>query len=490
MSRRSVSKRGVLAGIGGIVLAATGGGIISAPAFGSAVTSTPGSFKEVSFLGYRTWIPASWNVIDLGSAPNACVRFDRHAVYLGTPGSAETCPAHLIAAKTESLLIEPLSARGAASAAVADPVAHEYVVIDRAAGVKITAAYGANQALIKTILADASRSPLSPGMRPKGGAMAAPVGASAPPVLASAPPVLASPPPVLASPPPVLASPPPVLASAPPVLASAPPAQASAPPAQASAPPSGVSAFPLPPVVATVPPSATNGSGQGFDACTAPSQATMNAWLSRSPYRAVGVYVGGADRACAQPNLTPAWVSQQVAAGWHLIPLYVGPQAEYRELTVPVSQGTNAAYDAASQARSLGLGPGTLVYYDMEAYPAKQAEAALTFLAAWTNELHRQGYESGVYSSSASGVTDLAAHYTTYAMPDVIFDGLWNGAANTSDPAIPPGDWAYHQRVHQYSGGVNQRYGGYTLNIDRDYLDVTLLPTGAIRAAAFGLLIR
>ncbi len=45
-------------------------------------------------------------------------------------------------------------------------------------------------------------------------------------------------------------------------------------------------------------------------------------------------------------------------------------------------------------------------------------------------------------------------------MPDVIWDALWNGAANTADSAIPAADWADNQRAHQYNGGVSQTYGG------------------------------
>ena len=41
----------------------------------------------------------------------------------------------------------------------------------------------------------------------------------------------------------------------------------------------------------------------------------------------VGVYIGGLNRACSQPNLTASWVREQVAAGWHLIPTYVGLQS-------------------------------------------------------------------------------------------------------------------------------------------------------------------
>src|SRR4029077_241793 len=42
-------------------------------------------------------------------------------------------------------------------------------------------------------------------------------------------------------------------------------------------------------------------TGGGFDTCSAPSARAMNAWEG-SPYRAIGVYIGGANSACAQPN--------------------------------------------------------------------------------------------------------------------------------------------------------------------------------------------
>src|SRR5512138_1304293 len=47
-------------------------------------------------------------------------------------------------------------------------------------------------------------------------------------------------------------------------------------------------------------------SGSGFDACTAPSETTMKSWLN-SPYRAIGIYIGGVNRGCAQANLTTSW---------------------------------------------------------------------------------------------------------------------------------------------------------------------------------------
>ena len=127
-----------------------------------------------------------------------------------------------------------------------------------------------------------------------------------------------------------------------------------------------------------------------------------------------------------------------------------------------------------SQAKRLGLGPGTSLYYDMEGYKPRQAGRVLQFLSAWTTTLHTQGYSSGVYSSSSSGVTDLAHQYGTgkYAMPDVIFDALWNGQPNTYDPVLRHGKWSHHRRVRQYNGNVTQTHGGTTMQIDQDYLDV------------------
>jgi hypothetical protein len=81
-----------------------------------------------------------------------------------------------------------------------------------------------------------------------------------------------------------------------------------------------------------------------------------------------------------------------------------------------------------------------------------------------------------VYSSSSSGIADLAGQYGrgVYTMPDVIYDALWNGQANTFDSVFGPGQWANHHRLHQYRGNVTQTYGGITLNIDQDFMNVQL----------------
>ncbi len=232
-------------------------------------------------------------------------------------------------------------------------------------------------------------------------------------------------------------------------------------------------------------------TGLGFDVCSTPSLSQMQAW-SASPYRSIGVYIGGANSACSQPNLSAAWISQQAVNGWHLIPTYVGLQAPGACGCASISsnkataQGTAAAADAIAQAQALGLGPGTPIYDDMEAYSHTSANTAivLKFLAAWTAGLHAAGYQSGVYSSSNSGITDLASQYgTAYVEPDDLWIANWNGTESTADPNVPGAEWANHQRVHQYKGGHNETYGHVTLNIDNNYVDAATA-AGAVTPAA------
>ena len=99
-------------------------------------------------------------------------------------------------------------------------------------------------------------------------------------------------------------------------------------------------------------------TGYGFDACSAPAVATMQAWTA-SPYRALGIYIGGANRALRQrePDARPGSRASQ-ALGFSFLPLYVGLQApcvaqKSLALISPASaqtQGVAAANDAASRA--------------------------------------------------------------------------------------------------------------------------------------------
>jgi hypothetical protein len=332
----------------------------------AAVLPAGADAKTIHFRGETIAAPGGWPVIRLAERPRACVRLDRKAVYLGSPGPAQRCPANAIG-RRRAILVDPGAPARAARAR-----------------------------------AEASR------VRP----------------------------------------------------------------ARISA--------------------ASGYTGLGFDACAAPSRRTMSAW-GASPYRAIGVYIGGGNRGCSQPNLTASWVSAQIGAGWSLIPIYVGLQAPTSSCgscakLSPGSaslQGAVAAGDAAGDARLVGIGPGSPIYFDMESYArtASASSATLAFLAAWTNRLHALGYDSGVYSSSASGIADLVSRLgTLYPQPDDIWFANWNGRANALDPYVPASAWTDQQRIHQYRGGHNETWGGATINIDNNYVEGATAGSGGASA--------
>ena len=234
--------------------------------------------------------------------------------------------------------------------------------------------------------------------------------------------------------------------------------------------------------------------GEGFDACAAPSNATMDAWLA-SPYRAVGIYFGGVNRACQQPNLTADWVTHQQTNGWHLLPIYLGLQApcttsnkRYRiDPAQAAAQGVANAEDAVASAQAIGLPRDSTLIFDMEAYATNNTScrtAVLSFISAFNSRVHDYGYFSGFYSSMSSGVADQVSVYTstTRVPPDYLDFARWNGQATVVDDTgtVPTSYWSPHRRIHQYRGGHDETWGGVTINIDNDYVDVAPLPTTAV----------
>jgi Domain of unknown function (DUF1906) len=227
---------------------------------------------------------------------------------------------------------------------------------------------------------------------------------------------------------------------------------------------------------------------KGFDACAAPTTTTMSKWKV-SPYTSVGVYIGGANRGCAQPNLTRTWVSTVVTQGWKLIPIWVGPQASCTTLSsttkLPTdpnqanAQGSAQAAAAANAADALSLGFLSPIYYDMEAYPrgGDCSASVQSFTNGWIYTLHTRGYVAGFYSSLCSGILDQAATYGSpyYYTLDALWIAAWNNTANIfgfgSPCALSDSLWADHQRLHQYKGGHNETYGTVTINVDTNAVD-------------------
>jgi hypothetical protein len=250
-----------------------------------------------------------------------------------------------------------------------------------------------------------------------------------------------------------------------------------------------------------------NFTGYGFDQCLAPTQEKMDAWREYSPFSAVGIYISGKSRACrSQPNLTKTWVATQLARQWRLLPITLGPQAScqprfprYKD-DVKINpdpaddylkarrQGWAEARYAVDAAQALGITAGSTLWYDLEGFDLANTrcrESALRFLHSWTRRLHALDYVSGVYSSAGSGIKMLDNARINrpgqFVLPDMIWIARWDGAANTSTTYISDKGWNPGRRVKQYQGGHDETWGGVTINIDRNFLNVG---TGSQRRAA------
>lgn len=402
-------------------------GTFAAPAPALA-DSSPENRQSVTYHGYRIEVPAEWQVVDLAENPRACLRFDRPAVYLGEPAEQSDCPAGVVG-RSAGIVVEPITARsagqttaatartqrGRATAPSATSTDGTIRIAVEDAGALVTAAHTPEtETLVRDVLASAE---LTRG-------------------------------------------------------------------AERTALPSTAQRADVTPSAAAGPQPGTY-LGKGFDACAAPSQAAMDAWQASSPYSAVGVYISGSFRGCAQPNLTASWVTSQTGNGWRLFPIDVGRQAPCTSYSLKMStdpataksQGVTAAAGAITAAAGLGIPAGSAIYSDIEAYTSTAAckASVLSYLSGWTERLHSSGYLSGFYSSAASGIRDAAAEYGNgaYTRVDHLFYAWWNGAADTDTGSyVPSSSWSSHQRIHQYAGEVTESYGGYSINIDRDYLDV------------------
>jgi hypothetical protein len=432
----------------------------TAPQTGVSQDSSKLPPRLVHYHGYQVKVPGSWPVYDLAADPTRCVLFNVHAVYLGTPGNAQNCPAHAYG-RTEALLIQSASSASVPSSAYVLPgtsaalprhtalpaataaaaaVSQMIQIEAPGPGVLVTATYGTDEAQIRTILASATtttQAPMATGWTV-------------------------------------------VTTNAKAATAKAVTTEAVTPEAVTANTAAGK---PEAQTAAVLQLSGMIGSGLGFDTCTVPSASTMTAWLA-SPYRLVATYLGGVNWACSYGNFTASWVSRVAAEGWRFMPLWVGRQAPCSngfglasiDPSRAAAQGRAEASSAVAAARAFRFGRGTPIYFDMEGYNTANHSCSITvlsFLTGWTQGLHAAGYVSGVYSSAASGIRDLVSldGIRSFVRPDEIWIARWNGQPVLTDPNVPNSFWANHQRLHQYSGSHTEKWGGGAVEIDTDAAD-------------------
>ena len=180
-----------------------------------------------------------------------------------------------------------------------------------------------------------------------------------------------------------------------------------------------------------------NFAGNGFDACTAPPQSTMDAW--RPTYQGIGIYISGGLRACAQPNLTADWVATNASKGWQFLLIDVGYQAPCTTSQEP---------DVVGRLNRLGPGPqccdqrgrrgaGARVrpaQRDLHRPRALHVDRGVQGRGAVVSEWLDPGVEfarlrRGRLRQRCAGGQDLVSGYTStaYTRPDNIWMAQWNG---------------------------------------------------------------
>jgi hypothetical protein len=181
--------------------------------------------------------------------------------------------------------------------------------------------------------------------------------------------------------------------------------------------------------------------------------------------------------------------------GWKVLPLWVGPQSACwggggstfsNTPSTAYSQGRNEEASAYTTLVSWGWNmSGTPIAYDLEAYNTGNSScvaAAKNFIGGWDYQAHvGVAQKAGVYGSSCA--SDLLAYASSSTVPDFIDGADWNGNKSTGDLAcIPSTDWVHSQRVKQYTGGHNETWNGYTVNVDDDCFNAPTYPSGGYAA--------
>ena len=242
-------------------------------------------------------------------------------------------------------------------------------------------------------------------------------------------------------------------------------------------------AEPTTPITYNAGTTATRFTGPAFDTCTAPTLAQMTAWKA-SPYKAIGIYIGGVNRSCAQPQLTPSWVTAVTAMGWRLVPIYLGLQAPCgtRRFKMSTSSSNREAVrdanDAVAKAKALGHSAGQCDLQRHGALRQHQHQSAIP-PSCTTCPRGRSNYTcSGTCPACTDTRTPVRRTWpplttpSSYARPDALWIARWDlNSSLTGWPTVPNTFWAVGQRGKQYQGDHNETYGGVTLNIDNDRFD-------------------
>ena len=241
-----------------------------------------------------------------------------------------------------------------------------------------------------------------------------------------------------------------------------------------------------------------------FDECSRRSASTMYTWLTTTPYRAVGFYIGGA-HSCDQADAN--WISTVGGYGWKLLPLWVGPQAASEGYSSPIGSTGNPEAEGIAEGNAawqrycvtLSLSCPTIIYYDLEGvYSRADASDVIPFIKGWVEGLHAHSQQAGVYSNNPDFV-DITPTLLQGGVPDAIWPVYYFSSNQQCGstcqtvlniPHVDNANWANNQRIRQTGQTITAAlcFPGYscianpdtTHGIDEDWTDG---PTATVSGA-------
>jgi hypothetical protein len=261
----------------------------------------------------------------------------------------------------------------------------------------------------------------------------------------------------------------------------------------------------------------------GFDISCVPDEPTMKAWSKgASPYKVIGVYLGGCNVSCVPPaalggqnkcdtgwyagtksvntNLSSQWIADVVGYGWDLIPIWVGPQApciSAKDWLIQASADGKSQADAAiAQAAKLSIANG-IIYYDMEGYDEDGGNcsgAVKAFLSSWNAEMKANNFRTGIYGSLEDYVPGPKNSGADFLNVSPLSDAAWIASYSTPPNstvlglgALPDNDWSNNQRIHQWGQDQDKEtWGGKSIpsGIDWDTVDAPVIGVSQIQPQA------
>jgi hypothetical protein len=388
--------------------------VAGAMTFSTSASAQSATTRVLSYDGAQVTVPASWPVYNLADDPTQCVRFDRHAVYLGHPGANQNCPAHLVG-RTTALLVEPYDAKAQVVPVGVDNGATQAVTSNGKA--LVTASYGSGgpqsaAALLKPI----PTTSVAPKQKVAATSSTTAAGTATPAVVT---------------------------------------------PDALTGAGYGFDTCAAP----------STDDMQAWSTSTAlyrsigiyvggVNRSCPDGNLSATWVKTVRSY---------GYSFMPLYVGRQAPCAGFNASISTNP-------TLATTNGHDAAVDAIKDMQKFGFGAHSVVYLDMEAYDSTDAtcsRSVLRFIDEWVHRLHLSGYVAGVYIHTANTVDLIKAHSTAgFYLPDAVWITNWNNKASVyGDPVLPDNYWAPHKRLHQYRGPHPQVYNGVSMSIDTDYLD-------------------